>query len=633
MDDLISIIVPVHNVEKYIKDCLISILKQTYHNFEVILVVNNSSDSSEDICRQFASRDARFKVICLESGGISIARNEGISCAQGKYIAFIDSDDMVHPNYLSILHHTIINEDADIAVCNYKNIAEETLYKNLNFNNESDVSATNYNSRDMMYLYFLKHDTKYVTVWNKLYKKELFNDISFPKGKKSEDEYVSYKLLFKAEKTAICNYLLYYYRQRSGSIMNSNNGVRYIDALQAYSERTDFFKSIDENQLALLSAEKTLHWAVVFYYNICSRDAFVAVGIKKIFDKEYDFVINENHSLSKNQVDLFSKFYFNPSKAHTTYREIEHRNYLKKTALPTVAKNELRNLKKDFKYNIKAKLTMTKIKLKSPITILGIEDSLDILCSMSKGLCRFGDGELTIMTGGSIGFHKADAKLAFRLRQILSDKNAPCHIAIPDEINFLDYERQTQKSQRYWMWHIYNERKTWHKFLNPEIEYLTTNVSRPYMRFFDKSLSIEYFNQLRKLWDDKDIIVIEGEYSRLGVGNDLFSKSKIKRIICPATNAFDKYNEILEQAMKLDKSIPIFISLGPCATVLAYDLCKEGYMAYDIGHCDVEYEWMLAKTDSKIPLPGKYVNESDNGNKNLSCEDTQYFSEILANIT
>ena len=633
MKDLISIIVPVHNVEKYIKDCLISILKQSYRNFEAILVVNNSSDSSENICRQFATKDSRFKVITLEAGGISLARNEGLSYAQGKYIAFIDSDDIVHPDYLSLLYQTITNEDAGIAICNYKNITEDSLYKNLFFKNDHNIPTVSYSSRDMMYLYFLKHDTKYVTVWNKLYKKELFDDICFPINKKSEDEYISYRLLFKAEKTAICSYCLYYYRQRKGSIMHTNGGSRYIDALQAYSQRTDFFKSIDEPHLALLSAEKTLHWAVVFYYNICSSDAYSAVSIKEIFDKEYDFVINENNSLSKSQVDLFSKFYFNPSKAHATYREIEHKNYLKKTSLPTVVKNELRNLKKDFKYNVKTKITMTQIKLKSPITILEIEDSLDILNSTSKGLCRFGDGELTIMTGGSIGFHKADAKLAFRLRQILSDKNAPCHIAIPDEINFLDYERQTSKSQRYWMWHIYNERKTWHKFLNPDIKYLTTNVSRPYMRFFDKSSSIEYFNQLKKLWDNKDIVIIEGEYSRVGVGNDLFSKSNVKRIVCPATNAFDKYNEILEQALKIDKSTPIFIALGPCATVLAYDLCNEGYLAYDIGHCDVEYEWMLSKTDSKIPLPGKYVNEADKGDSNLSCKDSQYFSEILANIT
>ena len=633
MNDLISVIIPVHNVEKYIKDCLVSLSKQTYDNFEAILVVNNSSDASEDICNKFATKDSRFKVTAIDEGGISIARNVGLAQAEGDYIAFVDSDDIVHPNYLSSLYNVIIENDADISVCNYINIPDESIYKNLSFEKNSNLSATHYSSRDIMYLYFLKHDTKYVTVWNKLYKKDLFDDISFPIGKKSEDEYVSYRLLYKSKQTAIFSENLYLYRQRPGSIMHTFSGTRYTDALQAYSNRTDFFRENNELQLAQLSAGQTLHWSVVFYYNICSSDAFSAITIKQIFDKEYDFLINTNHSLSKSQVDLFSKFYFNPVKAHATYRVIEHRNYLKKTALPTVVKNELRNIKKDFKYNIKTKLTLTKIKLKSPISIMSIEDSLDAVCSMSKGLCRFGDGELSIMTGGNIGFHKADAKLAQRLRQIISDKDAPCYIGIPDEINFLDYERQTEKSQRYWMWHIHNERKTWHKFLNPEIDYLTTNVSRPYMRFFDKSSSIEYFKQLRTLWDNKDIIIIEGEYSRLGVGNDLFAKSNIKRIICPATNAFDKYADILAEAKKLDKNTPIFIALGPCATVLAYDLCKEGYIAFDIGHCDIEYEWMLARTDSKIPLPGKYVNEADNGDKKLSCEDTQYFSEILVTIS
>ena len=275
---------------------------------------------------------------------------------------------------------------------------------------------------------------------------------------------------------------------------------------------------------------------------------------------------------------------------------------------------------------------MSQIKINPAVKILNMDESLDVICEMNKGVCRFGDGEITIINGGNIGFQKADATLATRLSHILSDKDAPCYIGIPDEINFVDYERQTLKSRKYWMWHVYNHRKLWLNHLNPDITYLTCNITRPYMRYFDKSVSIDYFKQLRTLWDNKDILIIEGEFSRLGVGNDLFSSSNIKRIVCPGTNAFDKYDEILNAAKKIDKSTPIFIALGPCATVLAYDLCKEGYFAFDIGHCDIEYEWMLARTDTKIPLNNKFVNEADNGNSINLCKDEKYFSQIIAKI-
>ena len=119
---------------------------------------------------------------------------------------------------------------------------------------------------------------------------------------------------------------------------------------------------------------------------------------------------------------------------------------------------------------------------------------------------------------------------------------------------------------------------------------------------------------LRSVWNNKDITIIEGEKTRFGVGNDLIDNAKsCERILGPAVNSFDKYNELLEQAKKIDKNRIILIALGHTATVMAYDLVTEGFQALDIGHLDIEYEWFLRKTDKKIPIEGKYVNEAPLG--------------------
>lgn len=159
-------------------------------------------------------------------------------------------------------------------------------------------------------------------------------------------------------------------------------------------------------------------------------------------------------------------------------------------------------------------------------------------------------------------------------------------------------------------------------------------MTRLYMDYEDKSNSCEWFNKIKKVWDNKEIVIIEGEYSKLGIGNDLLKNSKsIQRIIAPSENAFDKYDLILESAKKINKDKLILIALGPTATVLAYDLMLEGYQAIDIGHIDIEYEWYLNNANDKIAIEGKYTNESkDNDISKLSFNNSDYNDEIIDKI-
>ena len=149
----------------------------------------------------------------------------------------------------------------------------------------------------------------------------------------------------------------------------------------------------------------------------------------------------------------------------------------------------------------------------------------------------------------------------------------------------------------------------------------------------DREYSKVHFQKFKQLWNNKNIIFVEGEGSRLGLGNDLFSNAKdIKRIICPAKNAYENYSKIFETCKTLSKDSLFLLALGPTATVLAYDLALEGYRAIDLGHLDIEYEWFLKKAKNKIPIQDKYVNEAKNGKKVTNIKDSKYNSQIYKKI-
>jgi glycosyltransferase family protein len=149
--------------------------------------------------------------------------------------------------------------------------------------------------------------------------------------------------------------------------------------------------------------------------------------------------------------------------------------------------------------------------------------------------------------------------------------------------------------------------------------------------FIDKSRTSLYFNQMKQLWEKKDILLIEGEKSRLGVGNDLFDNAKsIQRILAPNRNAFSHYESILKETCKYKPTdYLILLALGPTATILAYDLAKKGYQAIDIGHVDIEYEWFKMGATHKVPVPNKFVNEAGAGAGVGGIDNEKYLSEIV----
>ena len=264
--------------------------------------------------------------------------------------------------------------------------------------------------------------------------------------------------------------------------------------------------------------------------------------------------------------------------------------------------------------------------------IRSIEETYEKILTDRVSVSRFGDGEFKWMADlPQNTFQKPSPKMQERLIEI-SKSDLEKHIVCLSD-TFGDLKQYNAYGREFWGCFMGMHRKHWMQFLKKGKTYYNTNMTRPYMDYVDKSPCANRFRMLKEIWNDRKVVLIEGEKSRLGVGNDLFdTAASIQRILAPATNAFDKYDAILERAKQLDKDTLILIALGPTATILAYDLAKEGYQALDIGHVDVEYEWFKMGATSKVPLKNKYVNESLEGRDIGDLQDQEYLSQIIDQI-
>ena len=284
--------------------------------------------------------------------------------------------------------------------------------------------------------------------------------------------------------------------------------------------------------------------------------------------------------------------------------------------------------RKKRKYFAKAEKVLGKYNIATPI------ETVEEIVNGKKSISRFGDGEFDMIYGIGMNYQKYDPKLAKRLEEIVLSEDENILIGLPNVVN-LDYCKEyTGFATEFWPNWINKYKFKLVRLLKHNRKYYSTQITRFYLDYKDKSHTAEYVKELKKIWDGRDVVIIEGMQSRLGVGNDLFDNMKsIQRIICPSENAFDIYDRILNEALKIDKNKLVMLALGPTATVLSYDLAKAGYQAVDIGHVDIEYEWFLRKATTKIKIEHKYVTEVKEGRTNIAdVNDEKYNGEIIARV-
>lgn len=262
--------------------------------------------------------------------------------------------------------------------------------------------------------------------------------------------------------------------------------------------------------------------------------------------------------------------------------------------------------------------------------VASVEETIDTIIDTGCSVARFGDGEIKLVAGKDISFQDNSDFIKRKMREVLSSDIDGLMIGIADV--FDNSERYEDERQEYWKKHLSQYRSVWYRYLIKGKKYYNASITRQYIGLRNKNESHDIFEHLKKIWDGKDIVIIEGEFSRLGFGNDLFDNARsIERILGPSRQAFSKYDEILTEAKKTDRNKLILLALGPAATCLAYDLHKLGYQAVDIGHIDVEYEWYKMKATKKMPLKNKMVHEAV-CNDIDELNDITYEKQVVARI-
>ncbi len=308
---LISIVVPVYNVEQYIEACMDSLLAQTYTNIEILAVNDGSKDHSLDLLNAYAKKDDRVIVLNKENGGLSDARNYGMKHMKGEYVAFVDSDDLVSPRYIEAMYEAIVKEDLEIAVCDMQYFYEDSS----EVKQSSGGSFTVSNCKETPSLIALNNSS-----CNKLFKKELFDDVEFPVGWFYEDLATIPLVVYKAKRIGKVNEALYDYRQRSGSIAHTasqkifdiykaiqrvedyvkNHGneeavlkeIKHLYVIHGLDLTTLRIKDFDDQSLRKAYLTKNMECMNLYYKDYTKDEVYQSYGLKK---KLIFFLLRKNH--------------------------------------------------------------------------------------------------------------------------------------------------------------------------------------------------------------------------------------------------------------------------------------------------------------------------------------------------
>ncbi len=355
----------------------------------------------------------------------------------------------------------------------------------------------------------------------------------------------------------------------------------------------------------------TLYYYRVNKNSIVKKSPSLKVKMDNFNAKRYivEFFSENNLELSEKQRN-FEKKIIKIGKIKISYRKYK------------LSKKQIQELNSKYeKHDSSERLPKIKNKFKT----------LKTLSETEKSICRYGDGEFNLIFGNSIKFQEYSPKIAKRLKEILLSDNPDIMVGIPDVFGNLDY--YTEGAKDFWRKYLAYNRISIYSHLNFEKQYYDSSVSRPYLGTKNKEHCEDYFKNIKKIWNRKKIVVVEGAFSRSGYNNDLFDNcSEVKRILCPSKNAFASYDKILKICIKQEKDALFILALGPTATILAYDLANLGYRALDLGHVDIEYEWFLQKATSKVPIKNKSVNECGQKQILTAIDDENYLNEVIGEV-
>ena len=251
---LISVILPVYNVEKYLDRCLESIVNQTYNNLEIILVDDGSPDNCPQMCDDWAKKDSRIKVIHKKNGGQSEARNFGLEIARGDYISLVDSDDYVAEDMIEVMYNRMLEDNSDLAICNYWCVSDTIDPKNFEWQNNLPVLDEVICADQAHKKLFLDNHWHYINPWGKLYKSFLFDGFKYPVGKVHEDLATTHLIFEKCSSISCIHRPLYYYSQNENSTTHTYS-IKRLDAVDAYISRFWFYYNKNDWFCAIMNVQ------------------------------------------------------------------------------------------------------------------------------------------------------------------------------------------------------------------------------------------------------------------------------------------------------------------------------------------------------------------------------------------
>ncbi len=579
--DKITVIIPVYNVEKYLKEAIDATINQTYKNLEIILVDDGSKDSSGKICDEYAKKDNRIIVIHQENKGMSGARNVGLDYATGKYIMFADSDDTFELNACEKLYDFIEKTNADYVVGNYRNMDEDgTKWKNPVFDTnkyvESRLSIEDYNTS-----FYIMNSA----VWNKIFRKSFLDElnIKFIEKLPAEDAIFTTYCFMKSKTVYYMSDVIYNYRQRASDSISTNCSKAYFMGInKAYRIIYNNFKENNYLDYYRFFYAKSMNY--ILYKFIDSSELTKEERIDVLDNMKWFYVLSNDlkiPTILKSVQYIIESITKKDYSQTLKYCEIlnQVRKMLPKEIKEKMSKPNAETYKQIEDTDINVEILEKKEKLmeemkNTNIKILDTEKCLTKIKNERKSIARFNDGEIDLVIGNTLKYQESDPELCNKLENILKEKQDFCIIGIPDVIN--GFNNLTEESETFWVKNMDRTRNKFIQYLNANVEYGTANVAKFYIRHKDRSNCSKYFSMLKEIWEDRDVLICEEEQTRLGVGNDLLDGAKsIKRIIFPLENAFNKYEETMTRLKKENKDVLIILALGPISTVLAYDLARE----------------------------------------------------------
>ena len=317
MSAIISVIIPVYNTKKYVSLCIDSVIKQSYDNLEIVLVDDGSTDGSGELCDELAKKDERIKVFHQSNMGQSVARNKALEIAKGDYICFVDSDDFINKDLLTILYKMINVNNADLSVCECLQFLEddyEFIEKNFVCDDITKLDGYEILEGHDKYKMLTDMKTKYSGPWAKLYKKELFRGIQFLEGHLHEDQRILADITLRVNKVVICDEQMYYYMTRSGSSTISKlTKSRMFDHIESVEYACELLKNAKIYDIQKEMARHTCNFIMFYYEEIVRQGLDNRAGLQRELRKKFKAVMKYNSNVFSIKQVMYCLFMINPS--------------------------------------------------------------------------------------------------------------------------------------------------------------------------------------------------------------------------------------------------------------------------------------------------------------------------------